>query len=102
MIVETYELLCDHATHGDANNVHAPFLGPADVIEKFDKILRHLGSCVSQKRFATLAHAPVVEDKCGVFTGLGVPEVLELSLPCFHETAETHNPLHKTLNQQAI
>jgi len=85
--VETYEFLCDHAAHRDTNDVHAPFLSPADVVQEFDEILRHLGSRVSKERFATLAHASVVEDESGVFVGLGVSEVLELALPCFHETA---------------
>ena len=93
--VETYEFLCDHATHGDTNDVHATLLRPADVIQELDEILRHLGSGVSQKRLATLAHAPVVESERCIFVGLGVSEILELSLPCFHETAQSHNPLHK-------
>lgn len=95
--VETYEFLCDHATHGDTNDVHATLLRPADVIQELDEILRHLGSGVSQKRLATLAHAPVVESERCIFVGLGVSEILELSLPCFHETAQSHNPLHKRI-----
>ena len=96
--VETYEFLCDHATHRDTNDVHTTVLGPADVIQELDEILRHFGSGVPKKRLATLAHASVVEGKRCVFVGLGVSEVLELSLPCLHETAQSHNPLHKNIS----
>lgn len=44
---ETYEFLCDHATHGDTDDVHAPFLSPADVVQELDEILCHFGGSVS-------------------------------------------------------
>ena len=34
--VETYELLCDHATHGNTDDVDAAVLGPADVVQELD------------------------------------------------------------------
>ena len=45
--VETYKFLCDHATHGDTNDVNATVLGPADVVQEFDEVFRHFGSGVS-------------------------------------------------------
>jgi hypothetical protein len=94
---ETYEFLCDHAAHGDTDDVHAPVFCPADVVQEFDEILRHFGGGVSKQRFATLAHASVIEGERCVFVGFGVSEVLELTLPCLHETAQSHNPLHNTI-----
>ena len=33
---ETYELLCDHATHRDTDDVDAAVFGPADVVQELD------------------------------------------------------------------
>ena len=95
---ETYEFLCDHAAHGDTDDVHAPIFSPADVVQEFDEILRHLGGGVSEEGLATLTHASVIEGERCEFVCFGVPEILELSLPCLHETAQSHNPLHRNFS----
>lgn len=91
--VETYEFLCDHAAHGDSDDVHAPWLGPADVVEELYEVFGHFGGGVPEEWFAAFAHASVVKDERSVLAAFGVAEVFELSLPCFHETAKSHDPL---------
>jgi len=90
---ETYELLCDHATHGDTDDVDAAVFGPADVVKELDEIFCHFRGRVSEEWLATLAHASVVKDERGVLFCLCVAEVLELAHPRVHMAAQSHDEL---------
>lgn len=63
------------------------------MVQELYDVLCHFGGGVTEERFVTLAHSSVVHDKRRVLVSFSMPEILELALPCLHETAQTHNPL---------
>lgn len=62
----THQLLRDHATHTDADEVDAPLFFPADKVEQLFYIFRHLARRVRSGRSVAPPNPSIVEDEHGV------------------------------------
>ena len=63
---KAHELLRDHASHTDSDNVQAPVLGPAEKVEQLDNIERHLARRVGPAGRVAPPDSSVVKDEDGV------------------------------------
>lgn len=77
----THNLLRNHTTHTDSNDVEFSFISPSKVVDDFNNILCHFRRRIAHRGFIRLAHAAVVEDEDGIFVGFLVTKVFCLSLP---------------------
>lgn len=63
---EAHELLGNHASHTDSDDVQAPVLGPPKKVEQFDNVECHLARRVGPAGRVAPPDSSVVEDEDGV------------------------------------
>lgn len=63
---EAHELLGNHASHTDSDDIQAPVPGPAEKVEQFDQVERHLARRVGPAGRVAPPDSSVVEDEDGV------------------------------------
>ena len=87
------QLLSDHTTERDANQVHAFRLRPLNMIEDIDDIKSHGRGGVATVRLVAITLASIIHHQDREFIPSVVTKVLGLLLPSPPGTSHTHHEL---------